>query len=341
MAGTLQPLDQKFALVGPDGRPTDYFIRWAQQKQIDIEGSISLADLQEYLTAHKLQEGLGIALTPDGDLNNAPSISVRNGLGLNFDAMHNLQVRNGVGLDFDGASKLKLADTAVAPGTYGDATHVAQITVDQQGRITGVTLVAISGGGGGGGGGFSPPLAANFPTLNAGALIPVLTDSALFGLSMKVTGTGGGVHTAMALKPPPGASFFIQARMRNFFSKNLGSAGLAGICLRNSTTGQIISLHTLTTNTGINTNWEFAKWNGNTSFNGLVSNGNYGVDTPVFRLQSDGMTITAKMGNGVDFMTLGSIAISSFLGAINQIGLFFDIEYAADAVATCDYYLDG
>ena len=42
---------------------------------------------------------------------------------------------------------VSLDNTAVTPKTYGDATNVAQITVDQQGRITGVSNVAISGGG--------------------------------------------------------------------------------------------------------------------------------------------------------------------------------------------------
>lgn len=41
-------------------------------------------------------------------------------------------------------------DTAVTPATYGDATHVAQITVDQQGHITAAAEVEITGGGGGG-----------------------------------------------------------------------------------------------------------------------------------------------------------------------------------------------
>jgi hypothetical protein len=135
MTGILQPLDNKFAIVDRHGNPTDYFIRWAQQKQIDIGSSITLTDLANYLAAHKLASGQGIALTPDGNLADSPSISVLNGTGLDFDVMHNL----------------KLADTAVVPGTYGDATHVPAIVVDQQGRITGVTLVAISGGGGGGG----------------------------------------------------------------------------------------------------------------------------------------------------------------------------------------------
>ena len=44
---------------------------------------------------------------------------------------------------------INLDDTGVTPGSYGDATNVAQITIDQQGRITDAVDVAISGGGGG------------------------------------------------------------------------------------------------------------------------------------------------------------------------------------------------
>ena len=36
-----------------------------------------------------------------------------------------------------------LANTAVAPGTYGDASHIVQLTVDQKGRITNATSVQI------------------------------------------------------------------------------------------------------------------------------------------------------------------------------------------------------
>ena len=43
-----------------------------------------------------------------------------------------------------------LPNTAVTPGSYGDATHVAAFTVDAQGRLTAASNVAVSGGGGGG-----------------------------------------------------------------------------------------------------------------------------------------------------------------------------------------------
>ncbi len=40
----------------------------------------------------------------------------------------------------------KLSNTGVSAGTYGSATQVPQITVNAQGRVTGVTNVAVSGG---------------------------------------------------------------------------------------------------------------------------------------------------------------------------------------------------
>lgn len=79
MAGDLQPLDDKFAIVGPDGRPTLYFIQWAQQRQIDITDAITEAQFNEllvaYLLAHKLQEGSGIQITPSGNLSDSPTIA--------------------------------------------------------------------------------------------------------------------------------------------------------------------------------------------------------------------------------------------------------------------------
>lgn len=79
MAGNLQPLDEKFAIVGPDGRPTLYFIKWAQQRQIDITGAITAEQfnelLVEYLLAHQLQEGSGIQITPSGNISDSPTIA--------------------------------------------------------------------------------------------------------------------------------------------------------------------------------------------------------------------------------------------------------------------------
>lgn len=47
-----------------------------------------------------------------------------------------------------GIAVAELSDTGVTPGTYGDATHVGQFTVDIDGRLTAAANVAIAAGGG-------------------------------------------------------------------------------------------------------------------------------------------------------------------------------------------------
>lgn len=59
-----------------------------------------------------------------------------------FTAGTGLSVTNGDGQA--GNASYALADTAVTPDTYGDGTHVAVVTIDQQGRITAASETAIS-----------------------------------------------------------------------------------------------------------------------------------------------------------------------------------------------------
>lgn len=51
MVGTLQPLTKQMAIVNEDGTPNDYFIRWAQQRQIDISGGVTMQQVQDYVAA--------------------------------------------------------------------------------------------------------------------------------------------------------------------------------------------------------------------------------------------------------------------------------------------------
>lgn len=133
MAGELQPLDQQFPIVDDLGKPTLYFIQWAQQKQIDIGTAITLGDLEDFLTAHKLQAGLGITLTPDGDLNNSPTIAA------NIQALlDSLGATRGSVL-FRGAAGWQV----LVPGAAGLFLQTAGAGADP--------LWAAAGGGGGGG----------------------------------------------------------------------------------------------------------------------------------------------------------------------------------------------
>lgn len=66
MAGELQPLDEKFPIVGEDGRPTLYFIKWAQQRQIDISESTTAEQVEELIIAYFLTHPITIDW---GDIN--------------------------------------------------------------------------------------------------------------------------------------------------------------------------------------------------------------------------------------------------------------------------------
>lgn len=68
MAGDLEPLDQYRKIVKDDGSPTEYFIRWAQTRQIDIGEAITLQGLEAFLADHPLVAGSGITLTPSGNI---------------------------------------------------------------------------------------------------------------------------------------------------------------------------------------------------------------------------------------------------------------------------------
>lgn len=64
----------------------------------------------------------------------------------------------GTGIDYDsGTGVIDLEDTAVTPDTYGSATDVPVLTIDQQGRVTSATVAAL-------------------PVLDSGTYTPTLTN---------------------------------------------------------------------------------------------------------------------------------------------------------------------
>jgi hypothetical protein len=111
----IDPLDGRVPIVGPDGKPTLYFLRqWLQQYGVNGEVSAEVAAL------------LALQIITEGGIQGGQALSA-------------------------GDMTLSLTDTGVSAGTYGDSSNVAQITVDEKGRITSAVDVPVSGGGGGSG----------------------------------------------------------------------------------------------------------------------------------------------------------------------------------------------
>ena len=113
MVGTLQPLGKQYPVVNQDGTPTEYFIRWAQQKQIDIGAGVAASDvpaiISEYLADHELQAGTGITLSPSGNVADSPTIAAE------VQAILNQVSTTQGALLYRGASSWQ----ALAPGTSG------------------------------------------------------------------------------------------------------------------------------------------------------------------------------------------------------------------------------
>ena len=93
--------------------------------------------------------------------------------------------------------------TGASSGTYGDASNVAQIVVDANGRITGITEVAISGGGGGASEAFKTisvsgqsdvvaDSATDTLTLVAGSNMTITTNASGDSITFASSGGGGG-----------------------------------------------------------------------------------------------------------------------------------------------------
>lgn len=123
----------------PDGRPTRYFIQWAQQKQIDISAGITaeqaLQIIEQYLADHQLQAGTGISISPSGNLTDSPTIAAQVQVILD-------QITTAQGsVLFRGASDWE----ALAPGTSGYFLKTNGAAADP----------AWAAGGGGGGAGYS------------------------------------------------------------------------------------------------------------------------------------------------------------------------------------------
>lgn len=89
---------------------------------------------------------------------------------------------------------ISLAPSGVTAGTYGDATHVAQVTINTTGQVTAAVSVPITGGGGGTPGGSSGQVQYN----NAGAFGGISGGTSGYVL------TSTGPSTAPTFQPAAG-----------------------------------------------------------------------------------------------------------------------------------------
>lgn len=299
MVGILQPLDQKFALVKPDGTPTDYFIRWAQQKQIDIGDSINLTDLQTYLTEHSLREGSGIQFTPSGDLNDSPLIAADV-----QEILDQITATRGTVL-YRGL----LGWSALLPGTAGNFLKTNGAGADPE---------WAAGGGGGGGYGYecrpTIPVLAAFTQLNFSGTTFTASppNSIVIGDTTVATQQVRGL-----VRAAPAVPFTLYARMQPSGAPMSGGNG--GFLLRNSATGRLLIFHL-----GNNNAVSMGRWNSLTSwsstpFGPSTLDGGY---PPWFKLDVSATTVFFSFSrDGYTWSKAGYTEnIATWIAAIDQVG---------------------
>lgn len=115
------PITNQFPIVDGMGKPTDYFIRYLQERGLDIDGRVTPSQVAQMIA----------------------DWSAGRFVNTNFPLAGGGSLSGDLTLDHE--------PSGVTPGVYGDATNVPQFYVDADGHITGVMEVPISGGGGGGG----------------------------------------------------------------------------------------------------------------------------------------------------------------------------------------------
>lgn len=177
----IQPIQSNAPIVNSDGRPSAPFLFFINQLLNALSSSASSLAQQAYdlataLVGRKINTGTG--LQGGGDLSADRTLSLTN--------------------------------TTVTPGSYGDATHVGQFTVDQQGRLTAAANVAVSGGGGGGS--------------------PKFDKMSLFSGSWSVS---GGAQNAKATRITPLVNVSISALTADMVSQVVGATYVAYIITTN------------------------------------------------------------------------------------------------------------
>lgn len=301
------PLDWQTPIVDPNtGFPSSQFMRIWQQNFQNTDSNKGDAELA-LERANEAEEGV--------------------------DQLHEVDIIAGTGLDGGGSLgdapsdiTLDLADTAVTPDTYGDSTHVAQITVDQQGRITAATDVAIAGGGGGGNWWFDPPAAADFPSSASGDAGSVtLSDDSDVGLIADGGTAGASDDVRVKYKTLPSGDFTMSARLTVHTGSNNNGGG---IILLETGTSKIVNLGWLYNSV------HCYRGNLNTYSTGINSFGDSFGGALWVRINRTGSTYTFYSSrDGKAWVFMGTVAATTaFTTDANAIGVGF-VYNSADGKA--------
>lgn len=268
MVGILQPLSQQFKIANPDGTPTDYFIRWAQERQIDITNGINAQQAQALIDAWAAQRDViaGTGLTGGGNLSTDITLNA------DVQAILNLITTTRGSILYRGASSW----SALAPGTSGQVLSTNGAGADPS---------WIAAGGGGGGGNIQDEAKFNYPNLTTWPTWFQQGTSTVTADAIGSTVTWqGGVNIRSLVKAAPGSTpYNVYARM----SWANGSGTMhAGLCLRQSSNNWHVGLNIIPTSSLFVQSYNGNTFNANHGSMGSVD----GFNPLWFRLQVNSAT---------------------------------------------------
>jgi hypothetical protein len=220
-------------------------------------------------------------------------------------------------------------------GTYGDGTHVAQVTVNAKGQVTAAVAVAITGSGGvtsitAGNGlsggtittsgnigiaGVTQPTVSGLPFTvwqNQGGA--TITTNAV-GVSMFCPSSGGSNALRFLGEPAPSTPYNFTAHV-TMTQLDSGHNGAAGIGWSDGTQYQFIGI------VGANASGAFVNvqyWTTNSAFSANEFSGEQTRTDCWFQITDDGTNVTFALSNdGINFVTAYTVAKAS--GALGATG---------------------
>lgn len=309
MVDTAQPLNSRFPITNPDGTPSEYFIRWAQQFSRNTAAATDVV----YTTR---QVNTGFGLSGGGDLSADRTLSLGNPA---------------------------LSDPGADRGVFWDdsAGELAWLEFGTGLTLTDDVLTA-TGGGGGAPWWFDPPTAAELSTIFSPSGSPVVTDDDDIGLIIRSNNAGvGSIDTRVATKALPAGDFIITARISGDMRPANGDG--AGLVLVETGTNKIASIGFL-----FDTNLAVDPWNGTlntfTSRGTRIYHSDIANACGFFRIERSGSDyIFSYSATGKGFIPLRTAAATSlFTTAATHVGVGnVVLSSAANASlvqAACDHW---